>query len=277
MSMAAKSSDLVDKMSGANLQADGHAEMPTEGAKDQWEPEGEDSSLTQLPSSSPAQRLLSGHPNTKYCLEIRVMLTEELGAIPPPSHSWTAPLVEDMLCKARTGLTKAVVIGPGRVVLFYGRHSIGEGLKAEEARDATFLLTGAGTWVGKLAYLTTNPVTIHEGRRAITQAVSDNRVKARGPGCPCVNLLAHQPFHFNPLRNSPKDMQRDDSSDYPASPHRPSRGHKCNRHQRDCRPQLPRFPLPSLDCGFKSDRSSLSMTSSVLSRSDHSDESRCSR
>ena len=53
------------------------------------------------------------------------MLTEELGAIPPPSHSWTVPLVVDMLHEARTGLTKAVVTGPGRVVLFYGRHSMG--------------------------------------------------------------------------------------------------------------------------------------------------------
>ena len=87
-------------------------------------------------------------------------LTEELGAIPPPSHSWTAPLVEDMLQEARTGLTKAVVTGPGRAVLFYGRCSMGEGLKVDEARDATFLLTGAGTWVGKLTYLTADPMTI---------------------------------------------------------------------------------------------------------------------
>ena len=36
-------------------------------------------------------------------------LTEELGAIPPPFYSWMAPLVEDMLHDARTGLTKAVV------------------------------------------------------------------------------------------------------------------------------------------------------------------------
>ena len=216
MSMAAKPSNLVGKMSGANLQADDHAEVPTQGAKDQWELEGEDSSPTPLPSSSPAQRLLSGCPNMKYCLDIRVTLTEELGAIPPPSHSWTAPLVEDMLSKARTGLTKAVVNGPGRVVLFYGRLSMGEGLKVKEARDTTFLLTGAGTWMGKLAYLTANPITIHEGRRAIAQAISDNRVKVRGPGHPHVNLLAHQPFHFNPLRNSPpKDMLRDEGSDYP--------------------------------------------------------------
>ena len=88
--MAAKLSDLADKTSRANLQVDGHMEVPTQGAKDQWELEGEDSSPTHLLSSSPAQRPPSGHPNMKYCLEIRVTLTEELEAIPPPSHSWTA-------------------------------------------------------------------------------------------------------------------------------------------------------------------------------------------
>ena len=108
-----------------------------------------------------------------------------------------------MLQEARTGLTEAVVIGPGRAILFYGRHSMGEGLKADEARDAAFLLTGAGMWVGKSAYLTTNPMTIQEGRRAIAQAVLDNRVKVRGPGCPRVNLPAQQPFKFNTPRASP--------------------------------------------------------------------------
>ena len=68
--MAAKLSDLVDKMSGANLLVDGHAEVPTKSVKDLQEPEEEDSSPSCLPSWSPAQRLPSGHPNTKYCLEI---------------------------------------------------------------------------------------------------------------------------------------------------------------------------------------------------------------
>ena len=96
-----------------------------------------------------------------------------IGGSTPPSHSWTAPLVEDMLHNARTGLTKTVATGPGRTVLFYGRHSMGVGLTAEKGRDAAFLLTGAGTWVGKSAYLTTDPMTIQEGKRAIAQAVSD--------------------------------------------------------------------------------------------------------
>ena len=80
---------------------------------------------------------------------------------------------------------------------------MGEGLKVDEARDAAFLLTGAGMWVGKLAYLTTNPMMLQEGKRAITQAVLDHRVKARGPGHPRVNLPAQQPFRFNTSRTSP--------------------------------------------------------------------------
>ena len=214
--MAAKLSNLAEEMSGASLQADGQKEEPTQDAKDLWESEEDDSSPSCSPLWSPAQRPPSGHPNTKYCLEIQVTLTEELGSIPPPSHSWMAPLVEDMLQEARTGLTEAVVIGPGRAILFYGRHSLGVGLKVDKVRDGTFLLTGAGTWVRKSAYLTANPMTIPEGKRAIAQAVSDNRVKARGPGHPHVNLLAQQPFQFNAQRVSPpKDASGDCSSDYP--------------------------------------------------------------
>ena len=109
-----------------------------------------------------------------------------------------------------------MVIGPGRAILFYGRHSLEEGLKADKARDAAFLLTGAGTWVGKSAYLTADPMTIPEGKRVIVQAVSDNRVKMRGLGHPCVNLPAQQPFQFNAQRVSPsKDVSGDCSSDYP--------------------------------------------------------------
>ena len=93
-------------------------------------------------------------------------------------------MIEDMLREARAGLTEAVVIGPGKAILFYGRRSLGEGLKADEARDATFLLTGAGTWVGRSAYLTADPMTLQEGKRAMAHAISDQGVKARGLGHP---------------------------------------------------------------------------------------------
>ena len=52
MSMAAKSSGLVNKTSGANLQMDGHMEVPTQIVKDPQEPEEEDSSPSHSPSWS---------------------------------------------------------------------------------------------------------------------------------------------------------------------------------------------------------------------------------
>ena len=182
--MAAKMSDRGDNISEANLQADGLVERPAQGAADWWETEEEDSYPHNLLTWSPVQRPPAGRLNMNYCLEIQGTLTDELGDTPPPLHAWMAPVVEDMLWEARAGLTEAVVIGPGRAILFYGRCSMGDGLKADEARDATFLLTGARTWVGKLPDLTADPMTLQEGKRAITQAVLDHRVKARGPGHP---------------------------------------------------------------------------------------------
>ena len=162
MSMATKLSDLGNKTSGANLQMAGHMDMPSQSAKDLWESEASCSSPSCSPSLSPARRLPSSHPNIRHCLEIHVTLMEELGAVPPPSLSWMAPLVEDMLCDVRISLTEVVVTGPGRAVLFYGRYSLGEGLTTDTARHATFLLTGACTWAGKLAYLAADPMTIQE-------------------------------------------------------------------------------------------------------------------
>ena len=164
MSMAAKLSDLVDKTSGPNLQMEGQADMPSQSAKDLQESEALGSSPSYLPSWSPARRPPSSYPNTKHCPEIHVTLTEELGAVSPPSHSWPSPLMEDMLHDIRTGLTKAVVIGPSKAALFYRKCTMGEGLTMDKARDATFLLTGSGTWVVKSAYFNADPMTIQEAQ-----------------------------------------------------------------------------------------------------------------
>ena len=233
------------------------------------------------PSWSPARKLPLSHPYTRYCLEIHVTLTEELGAVPALSHTWMAHLVEDMLCDARTSLTKAVVMGPGRAVLFYGRHSLGEGLTLGKTRDATFLLTGAGTWVGKPAYLAADPMTIQEGRQAIAQAVTECWVKVRGPGHPCVNPPTQQPFRFDHPRDSPrKDTPGHASSDHQPLPCQPLRAQDHNRCWRDQRQPLPWLPSPSQNCGFESYRSSLSMASSMSSMSDRSEgswHSQCGR
>ena len=62
-------------------------DMPSQSVKDQQEFEALGSSPSHLPSRSPARRPPSSCPNMKHCLVIHVMLTEELGAVPQPSHS----------------------------------------------------------------------------------------------------------------------------------------------------------------------------------------------
>ena len=182
--MAAKTSEQGDNMTEANLQVDSLEERPAQRVVDHCEMEEDDNSPHDSPTWSPVPRLPTGHPSMNYCLSIKAILTDKLGDVLPPLHAWMVPVVEDMLRDIRARLTEAVVIGSGEAILFYGRRSMGEGLTVDEARDATFLITGDGTWVGKWVYLTANPIMLPEGKRAITRAVSDQRVKARGPGCP---------------------------------------------------------------------------------------------
>ena len=66
-------------------------DVSSQSAKDLGELEALGSSPSHSPSWSLDSRLSSSCPNTKHCLEMHVALTEELGAVPPPSHSWMAP------------------------------------------------------------------------------------------------------------------------------------------------------------------------------------------
>ena len=97
MSMAAKLSDLGNETSEVNSQMEGPTDVPSQSAKDLWEMEASGSSPSCSLSWSLARGPVSSHPNTKHCLEICVTLTKESGAVPLPSHSLMAPLVEDML------------------------------------------------------------------------------------------------------------------------------------------------------------------------------------
>ena len=113
-SMDAKTSDLEDQTSGANLQTKGHTPRPSKGQKDPEEMGASGSDPSCLPSWSPARKSLPSCSNTRHCLGIHVTLTKKTGAAPPPPHALMVPLVEDMLHHGRTGLTEAIVTGPGK-------------------------------------------------------------------------------------------------------------------------------------------------------------------
>ena len=152
---------------------------------------------------------------------------------------------------------------------------MGEDLNPGEFSDPAFVLTEAGPWVSKPAYLATDPLTIQEDWQEIAWDITECQIKVRGPGHPCVNPSTPQPFLFDHLGDSPqKDTPRDANSDNQLSPHWPLRGQNHNQHRRDQGLSPPQLPLPSLDHRFKSDRSSVSTASLISSLSDRSEGSK---
>ena len=148
------------------------------------------------PSQSLARRQIPYHPDTRYCLEIQVILFEEGGAMPPPPHAWQVPVTEDMLWDGKSGLTEAFVMGPGWAILFYGRQSLGEGLNLGEAWDTMFMLSGTIRWVGKQAQLNANALSLREGWWLIAQAITGWCIEARGPGHHHSHPPVLLPFRF---------------------------------------------------------------------------------
>ena len=56
-----------------------------------------------------------------YCVHGRVTLGEGGGNQPPPPHAWSGSMIADMLQEGlEEQITKAVVLGPGEAILFFG-------------------------------------------------------------------------------------------------------------------------------------------------------------
>ena len=172
MSMAARSCDLDDQMPGVNIQTNGYTLTPPRGWNCPEGPKVFGSIPSHSPSKSPARNLTPDWPETWYCLEIQVTSAKDGRATPPPPHTWQAPVMEDMVQDGKSSLTEAVVTGPGWAILCYRWQLLGEGLSLGEAQDATFMLLGAISWVGKQAQLSANPVSLGEGWQLITKAIT---------------------------------------------------------------------------------------------------------
>ena len=278
--MATWSSDLDNQKSGVTIQAEGHTITPLNGQNGPEEMEASGSTMSHSSSQSPARRQAPDCPETWYCLEIQVISAEDGGATPLPPHAWQVPVVEDMLQDGKSGLTEAVVMGPGQAILFYWRKTVGKGLSLGEACDAMFTLSGAISWVGKQAQLNTNTVSLWEGWQMIVQAITKWWAEARGPGHCHTNLPAFLPFSFHNqdgLLQEERPHNTDKCMEEPRHTCQTShhdRGqtaqHGWDHGQSWQYPWAAMTPSPSPDCGLKSDRSSMSASSSVSSRSNRS-------
>ena len=116
MSMATILSDLGDQKPGINIQTVGHTLTPTSGKNG---PEAFGSTPSCSPSQSLARKPTPDWTETQHGLEIQVTSTKDDRVTPPPPHTWQAPIVEDMVRDGKSGLTEAIVTGPGRAILFH--------------------------------------------------------------------------------------------------------------------------------------------------------------
>ena len=201
--MAARSSNLDDFQPETKIWTEGHTLTPVGGQNGPEDPDAFGSAPSHSPSQSTARTPAPDWPETQYCLGIQVVPTEDDKVTPPLSHAWQAPIVEDMVCEGRTGLTEAVVTGAGRAVLFYGGHLLGEGLNLGEVKQTMFTLSGIIAWLGKQAQRSTKPISLTNGWWLITQAITKGHIIPRGPGHPRSIPPASTPFNFRNQDTSP--------------------------------------------------------------------------
>ena len=121
-----------------------------------------------------------------YCIQVTVTPEDGGGDQPPLTHAWGRCLINDILQEAwpEDWITEAVVLSPGKAILFFGRWSRNEGLPYHRARNDQFGLGGPFNWPGRPAQIEALRKTVQEGCHAIIEAVVEKKTKTRRPGQP---------------------------------------------------------------------------------------------
>ena len=193
-SMATRLSDLDKQKPGTSIQKEGHTLTPPSS----WNGPEDQEAFGSAPSQSPSQSL-ARKPNcheTQYCLEILVVSTENERATPPLSHTWQAPIVEDMVQHGQAGLTEATVTNSrlGHPVLWaavFRRTEFGQ---------------GAGCTVHTVRCLQLgwqmSPTQCQASKPRwcqwlVTQPITEGHIEPRGPSCPHLIPPASTPLNFH--------------------------------------------------------------------------------
>ena len=113
-----------------------------------------------------------------YCLQLDVTMVREPSRPPPPRLAWTVAIIKDMVSTDAPNIKDCVILGPGSAILFFGHHQEPrEGLYLHEAQELAEVMTKTTTWMGQPVHQMVFPITIAEGRRAISmsRAVNEHR------------------------------------------------------------------------------------------------------
>ena len=90
---------------------------------------------------------------------------------PPPRPTWTVAIIKDMVSTDAPNIKDCVILGPGSAILFFGHHQEPrEGLYLHEAQELAEVMMKTTTWMGQPAHQMVFPITIAEGRRAISMS-----------------------------------------------------------------------------------------------------------
>ena len=90
---------------------------------------------------------------------------------PPPRPAWTVAIIKDMVLTDAPNIKDCVILGPGSAILFFSHHQEPrEGLYLHEAQELAEVMTKTTTWTGQPAHQMVFPITIAEGRRAISMS-----------------------------------------------------------------------------------------------------------
>ena len=99
-----------------------------------------------------------------YCLQLDVVMVQDLSRPPPPWHSWMVATISDMVAGDAPNIKDCIILGPGSAILFFGHHQeLCEGLYLHEAQELAEEMMKTTTWLGQPVHQQVFPITIVEG------------------------------------------------------------------------------------------------------------------
>ena len=107
-----------------------------------------------------------------YCLQLDVVLIQDLSRPPPPQYSWTTAAIWDMVARDTPNIKECIILGPGSAILFFGHHQEPqEGLYLHDAQELAKEITKTTTWMGQPVHQQVFPITIAEAWLAISMSL----------------------------------------------------------------------------------------------------------
>ena len=106
-----------------------------------------------------------------YCLQLDIVMVQDLSRQPPPWPLWTVAIIKDMVATDAPNVKDCVICSLGSALLFFGHHQEPqEGLYLHEAQELAEIMMKTTTWMGQPAHQQVFPIMIAEGRRAISMS-----------------------------------------------------------------------------------------------------------